>query len=45
MEVQVIGTLKCKDTQKAIRFFKDRGIKIHFLDLNEKKHHLIHQNH
>jgi arsenate reductase len=37
MEVQVIGTLKCKNTQKAIRFFKDRGIKIHFLDLNEKK--------
>jgi arsenate reductase-like glutaredoxin family protein len=37
MEVQVIGTMKCKDTQKALRYFKDRSIKVHFLDLNEKK--------
>lgn len=35
-QVQVIGTLKCKDTQKVIRFFKDRSIQVHFLDLNVK---------
>lgn len=35
--IQVFGTLKCKDTQKAIRFFKDRNIKFQFIDLNEKK--------
>lgn len=36
MEVQVIGTRKCKETQKAERFFKERRIKVHFRDLNEK---------
>ena len=35
--IQVFGTLKCKDTQKAIRFFKDRNIKFQYIDLNEKK--------
>jgi len=35
-QVQVIGTLKCKETQKVIRFFKERGIQVHFLDLNVK---------
>jgi len=34
--IQVFGTLKCQDTGKAIRFFKERGIKIQFVDLNEK---------
>ena len=34
--IQVFGTLKCKDRNKAIRFFKERGIKIQFIDLNEK---------
>ncbi len=34
--IQVFGTLKCKETQKAIRFFKDRNIKIQFIDLSEK---------
>ncbi len=36
MEVQVFGTRKCKDTQKALRFFKERRIKAHFVDLNER---------
>jgi len=35
-QVQVIGTLKCKETQKVIRFFKERKIQVHFLDLNQK---------
>ncbi len=34
--IQVFGTLKCKDTNKAIRFFKERGIRIQFVDLNDK---------
>ena len=37
MQVQVVGTKKCKDTQKALRFFKERKIQVQFLDLNEKK--------
>lgn len=36
MEVQIFGTRKCKDTQKAIRFFKERRVPIHFVDLNER---------
>ena len=36
MEVQVFGTKKCKDTQKALRFFKERRVKIHFVDLAER---------
>ena len=35
-EVQIFGTKKCKDTQKALRFFKERRIKVHFVDLNER---------
>jgi arsenate reductase (glutaredoxin) len=34
--IQIFGTLKCRDTQKALRFFKERGIKPHFVDLKEK---------
>lgn len=34
--IQIFGTKKCHDTNKAIRFFKERGIKIQFVDLNEK---------
>ena len=33
---QVFGTKKCKDTQKALRFFKERRIDIQFIDLNVK---------
>jgi arsenate reductase-like glutaredoxin family protein len=36
MNIQIFGTKKCKDTQKAERFFKERGIKYHFRDLNIK---------
>ncbi len=36
MNIQIIGTKKCKDTQKAERFFKERRIPFHFRDLNEK---------
>ncbi|MCX6155520.1 MAG: ArsC family transcriptional regulator [Candidatus Kapabacteria bacterium] len=36
MNIQIFGTLKCKETNKAIRFFKERGIKLHFVDLTEK---------
>ena len=34
MIIQIFGTKKCKDTQKAIRFFKERRIDIQFIDLN-----------
>lgn len=34
--LQIIGTLKCKKTQKACRFFRDRGIDFHFRDLSQK---------
>jgi arsenate reductase-like glutaredoxin family protein len=37
MQVQIFGTKKCKDTNKAIRFFKERRIKIQFVDLAEKE--------
>lgn len=34
--IQIFGTLKCKESAKALRFFKERSIKPHFVDLNEK---------
>jgi len=34
--IQVFGTKKCKDTQKALRFFKERGVEIQFRDIMEK---------
>ncbi len=36
MNIQVIGTKKCKDTQKAERFFKERRIPFQFRDLTVK---------
>jgi len=33
----VFGTKKCRDTQKALRFFKDRGIDVQFRDIAEKE--------
>jgi len=36
MNIQIFGTKKCQDTKKAERFFKERGIQIHFRDLAEK---------
>ena len=36
MNIQIIGTKKCKDSQKAERFFKERRIPFHLRDLNDK---------
>lgn len=36
MEVQVFGIRKSADTRKALRFFSERRIKTHFVDLNER---------
>ena len=36
MEVQVFGVKKSADTRKALRFFAERRIKTHFVDLNER---------
>lgn len=36
MNIQIIGTKKCRETQKAERFFKERRISFHFRDLSEK---------
>lgn len=36
MNIQIIGTKKDFDTQKALRFFKERGMKPQFRDLKEK---------
>jgi arsenate reductase len=36
MEVQIFGTNKSQDTKKALRFFAERRIKVHFVDLKEK---------
>ncbi len=37
MNIQIIGTKKSNNTKKAIRFFKERNIKFHFMDLNERE--------
>ncbi len=34
--IQIFGTKKCKDTQKALRFFKERSIDIQFRDMEIK---------
>ena len=34
--IQVFGTKKCNNTQKALRFFSERGIKVQFINLAEK---------
>jgi arsenate reductase-like glutaredoxin family protein len=34
--IQIFGVKKCQDTNKALRFFKERTIKIQFIDLAEK---------
>ena len=36
MEVQVFGVRKSADTRKALRFFAERRIKTHFVDLMER---------
>lgn len=37
MEVQVFGIKKSADTRKALRFFSDRRIRAHFVDLDERR--------
>ncbi len=34
--LQIFGTKKCPDTRKAERFFRDRGLPVHFIDLAQK---------
>lgn len=34
--IQVFGTKKCRDTQRALRFFKERGVEVQFRDIGEK---------
>ncbi len=34
--IQIFGTKKCNDTKKAQRFFKERGVRFQFVDMNEK---------
>lgn len=36
IEVQIFGTKKCSQTRKALRFFAERRIKTHFVDLRVK---------
>ena len=36
MEVQIFGTKSCNETKKALRFFKERRIRTHFVDLKER---------
>ncbi len=35
-QVQIFGTKKSKETRAAERFFKERKVKIHFVDLRER---------
>lgn len=36
MEVQVFGVQNDADTRKALRFFKERRIKVHFVDFKQR---------
>jgi arsenate reductase len=36
MNIQIFGTNKSFDTKKAVRFFKERNIKVQFIDMKEK---------
>ena len=36
MNIQIFGTKKSKDSQKAERFFKERGIKFQYVDMKMK---------
>jgi arsenate reductase (glutaredoxin) len=35
VNIQVFGTNKSQETKKALRFFKERNLKLHFVDLQE----------
>ncbi len=36
MNIQIFGVKKCFDTKKAERYFKERNIKVQFIDMKEK---------
>jgi arsenate reductase len=36
MNVQLFGTKKCQESRKAERFFRERGVKLHLVDLAQK---------
>lgn len=36
MNIQIFGTMKCFDTKKAQRHFKERGVKFQFIDMKQK---------
>jgi arsenate reductase-like glutaredoxin family protein len=36
IEVQIFGVHKSADTRKALRFFSERRVKAHFVDLKER---------
>lgn len=36
MNIQIFGSKKDFDTKKAERYFKERGIKVQFIDMKEK---------
>jgi arsenate reductase-like glutaredoxin family protein len=36
MEVQIFGTKRNAETRKALRFFAERRVKTHFVDLQER---------
>lgn len=36
MEIQIFGVRKSAETRKALRFFSERRIKTHFVDLKER---------
>jgi len=37
MAIQIIGTNKCRDTRAAVRFFRERRVPFHFVDLGERE--------
>jgi arsenate reductase-like glutaredoxin family protein len=36
MNIQIFGTRKNADVRAALRFFAERRVKVHFVDLNER---------
>jgi arsenate reductase-like glutaredoxin family protein len=36
MDVQIFGVKKDADTRKALRFFKERRVKVHFMDFKQR---------
>lgn len=36
MNIQIFGLKKCRETQKAERYFKERRVIFHFVDLTER---------